>query len=643
MATSLAGLAFSALTVLACAQQARPSIITTVPPNTTHFDFVVIGGGTAGLALSARLSSHPNTSVLTIEAGLDNRTDLATESLLEYGAVLGGPLDWSWSTVEGRTIDGGKTLGGSSSINGAAWTRGQDAQYDSWNELLTPGERAVGWGWSGERGLLSYMKKSETFHPPDALQRAQLNASYEPPFHGFSGPVQGSFTNADLMPSNASGAGIKQSAFIATCKSAVGFELAQGADVNDGRPTGVFVTPLSIDPARDDHRSSSAEAYLTPVENSRNNWVVLVGHTATRILFTQSNSSGLQHAYAVQFAPTPSNSSVNSSQPEVTVYANYEIILSAGAIQSPALLQLSGIGPRSLLDDLDIDVVVALEGVGRNLQDQAATPLAAGSTGNDTGGTRVLDAIGFPNVSSLFAFGALNGSCNVSDVIDDGISQWAASQAAAGGGISAEALEEIMRIQASNILNDNAAILEMFFYEPASDSLGMNVWGLLPFSRGNLSIVSKDPFARPTIRAAYLAVDFDLHVAIAGARAVRKLLRSPPLSGIVTAETVPGTSVVPDPTGDGGADADWAGWVRGAYISNDHPIGTAAMMRRELGGVVDAHLKVYGTENVRVVDASVMPLQISAHLSATVYGIAEKAADLILGDFSAVALGYTTA
>ncbi|GJE89399.1 hypothetical protein PsYK624_054990 [Phanerochaete sordida] len=168
----------AALALLALPHLGHASIVTSTPPNHAHFDFVVIGGGTAGLALAARLSGHPGISVLTIEAGRDNRTDAATQSLLEFGGVLGGPLDWSWATAEGRTIDGGKTLGGSSSINGAAWTRGQDAQYDAWNALLEPEERAVGWGWSEDSGLLHYMQKSETFHAPDALQRAQLNASH---------------------------------------------------------------------------------------------------------------------------------------------------------------------------------------------------------------------------------------------------------------------------------------------------------------------------------------------------------------------------------------------------------------------------------------------------------------------------------
>ncbi|GJE89346.1 GMC oxidoreductase [Phanerochaete sordida] len=617
-----------ALTALALLARAHASIVTSTPPTTTHFDFVVIGGGTAGLALSARLAAHAHVSVLTLEAGPDNRTSAYTRSLFEYSAVQSTPLDWRWETLEGRTIDGGKTLGGSSSINGAAWTRGQDAQYDSWNDLLEPEERSVGWGWSGARGLLHYMKKSETFHAPTAAQRAQLNATYDPRVHGASGPVQPSFPSPAFFASNASGAGVKQHAFVQTCKAAPRFALVQRGDVNDGRPTGVFVTPLSLDPARNDSRSSSAEAYLTPVENTRSNWVVLTGHTATKILFAPANSTSRRRATAVRFAATPANASTAPPPgpvDEFTVYANHEIILSAGAIASPALLQLSGVGPRALLEALGIPVVVPLEGVGRNLQDQAGTPLVAATTVNDTS-QRIADAIGFPDVHALFAFGSLDGK--VPDVANISMS---AGAAAGGGAVSEAALATILAVQHKNIFGDNPAILEMFFFEPLSNALGINVWGLLPTSRGNLSITTTNPFTPPAIRAAYLTTPFDLAVAIAGARAARRLLHTPPLRALVTSELAPGLAAVPD-AGDGGSDADWIKWIQATYISNDHPVASAAMMRRALGGVVDARLRVYGIENLRVVDASVLPLQISAHLSATVYGVAEKAAELVLED-----------
>jgi choline dehydrogenase-like flavoprotein len=138
------------------------SIVYSTPPfaNLTSFDYVVLGGGTAGLALSRRLAARsPALRVLTLEAGMDDRADPEIYSLLEFSAVFGTARDWAWDAEDGRVINGGKTLGGSSSINGAAWTRGVDAQYDAWGELLGDEEGGVGWQWAGEKGMYAYMRK----------------------------------------------------------------------------------------------------------------------------------------------------------------------------------------------------------------------------------------------------------------------------------------------------------------------------------------------------------------------------------------------------------------------------------------------------------------------------------------------------
>ncbi|KIP06679.1 hypothetical protein PHLGIDRAFT_128108 [Phlebiopsis gigantea 11061_1 CR5-6] len=615
-------------------------VTTTPPPANTSFDYVVIGGGTTGLTVASRLSVNPAIRVLTIEAGLDNRTDPGVQSVFSFASAIGGPLDWAWKTEDGVTLDGGKTLGGSSSINGAAWTRGQDLQFDAWNQLLEPSEKSVGWGWDGPDGLFAFMKKSETFHPPDALQRSPtqgINATYDPSAHGLVGPVQASFPLHQFMAASDAGIGIKQTAFIETCGTFIGLE--HGIDVNGGNPTGVWVNPLSIDPARNDNRSSSAEAYLTPVENSRPNWTVLVGHMATRILFTPSNSSGnaIQRAYAIEFSPTSSDGTDSGTR--FTVQVNKEAILAAGTIQTPSLLQLSGVGPSEVLDSLDIQPVVPLEGVGRNLQEQPAIPVEVNTTVFDVNGTRLQDAMAFPNVFQLFTAGTLtNSSANVSQVISANLDSWAESEAQRGGGISKEALKSLFTVQAQTILSGKAPISEFWFFDPSfilgpdsAPATAVNTWNLLPFSRGNVSINSTNPFEKPRVRVGYFDVDFDMQVSIATLRAARRLFRSAPFSSIYTGELAP-AAAVPDPTGDGGSDADWRAWILSVFSSNSHPIGTAAMMRRDIGGVVDARLKVYGTANVRVVDASIMPMQVSAHLSAPLYGIAEKAAALIAED-----------
>ncbi|KAF8322427.1 GMC oxidoreductase-domain-containing protein, partial [Cantharellus anzutake] len=193
--------------------------------------------------------------------------------------------------------------------------------------------------------------------------------------------------------------------------------------------------------------------------------------------------------------------------------------------------------------------------------------------------------------------------------IKSSLSAWASSQAS--NALSASALQKIYQIQANLIINNNAPVAEIFSDTGYPDKVGTVNWPLLPFSRGNVRITSNNPFVKPQTTVNWFAIDFDLSVQVAIGRFVRRLFQTLPLRRIFT-----WFAVVPDDA-QHGSDAAC------------HPIATCAMMDRALGGVVDGHLLVYDTKNVRVVDASVLPLQVSAHLSSTIYGIAEKAADII--------------
>ncbi|KAF9023612.1 hypothetical protein BDZ89DRAFT_1162684 [Hymenopellis radicata] len=299
-----------------------------------------------------------------------------------------------------------------------------------------------------------------------------------------------------------------------------------------------------------------------------------------------------------------------------TATANREVIIAAGAIQSPALLQLSGVGDSNILSSLGITTRLDLKQVGKNLQEQTMNSLGANGNGFDFGGSGPSDAIAYPNIYEVLGSGA-QASINK---IRNNLSSWAASQASAG--VSQAALETIFNVQADLIINNNAPVAELFYDSGYPAALGIVLWQLLPFSRGSVQITSSDPFTQPAINVNYFSVDWDLDVQIAACKLARRILTSPPLSGLSTGEAIPGSTV-------DGSDSSWRTWVTSGFSSVAHPVGTLAMMRQELGGVVGANLKVYGTSNVRVVDASVMPTQVSAHLSATLYGIAEKAADLI--------------
>ncbi|KAJ7111152.1 alcohol oxidase [Mycena crocata] len=598
-----------ALLALASSSSAVPNLEKRVSGVTTSsagingstFDYIVVGGGLTGITVASRLAENPDITVLLIEAGQDDRSNSEIYDLYAYSQAFGGPMDWAWKAEQGKVLHGGKTLGGSSSINGGHWTRGLNAQYDAWSKLLEDSEASVGWNWAG---MFSYMKKAETFSAPNSQQAAkgaQSIASY----HGTSGPVQ--VTYPDLMYG-----GPQQPAFVDTIVNLTG--IAHYKDLNGGTPNCVSITPVTMDWHRSDYRSSSVEAYLTPVQSQRTNWVTLARHIVTKIQWSNPGSvplkaSGVEYAYWT------------NSTTRYTAQARREVIIAAGAIQTPQLLQLSGIGDSSILTPLGIKTQIDLKTVGRNLQEQTMNSLGANGNGFDKGGRGPSDAIAYPNIYQLFGSQA---AAKVSQ-IQGNISAWASSQA--GSALSASALQQIYQVQADLIINKNAPVVELFYDSGFPDDLGIDMWQLLPFSRGNVKITSTDPFTYPTIKCNYFSVGMDLDIQVAGARLSRRILSSPPLSKLSTGETFPG-SKVPD-NAQRGTDAAWQTWIKNGFSSVAHPIGTASMMRRGLGGVVDAQLKIYDTSNVRVVDASVLPIQISAHLSSTLYGVAEKAADLI--------------
>ncbi|KAJ7175007.1 hypothetical protein C8R43DRAFT_1084725 [Mycena crocata] len=565
------------------------------------YDYVVIGGGLAGLTVAGRLTEDPSISVLVVEAGADDRDNPQVYDIYQFGAALGGPLDWQYPADSGRVVNQGRTLGGSSSINGGTWTRGSVAQYNTWTKLLEPSEAHVGWNWEN---LLHYMKKSEKFMPPTADQIAK-GAQSIPAVHGFSGPVHTAFSHGMF-------AGPQQPAFVASVTNASG--LVHCKDMSTGNPNCVAMNPLSLNYNDNDRRSSSAEAYLTPFERTRTNWVTLTQHLVTKILWAKTTIPLV--ASGIEFA-TYTNATKSTTR--FTAYARKEVILAAGAIRTPTILQLSGIGDSAILDPLNITTLLDLKTVGKNLQDQANSPIAAGGTNFSFGGTGPNDAIAYPNLYQLFG--------NESDAkvaqIEASIGPWAASQAEHA--LSAAALETIFRAQADVIIQDKE--LEYASIFPLDIRIVTNLWELLPFSRGTVQIVSSDPFEYPNLHVNYFNVSFDLDVQVAGMKFMRKVFKTPPLSDLSTGEVLPG-SAVPD-ADQNGSNADWQAYILENFGTATHPVGTASMMRRELGGVVDAHLKVYDTKNVRVVDASILPTQLSSHPSATLYGVAEKAADLI--------------
>ncbi|KAG6855598.1 hypothetical protein H0H87_000393 [Tephrocybe sp. NHM501043] len=600
---------------LACSTVASPSLhkrasgVTTSPSAASNqtFDYIVVGGGLTGTTVAARLAENAGMTVLLIEAGADNRNDPRVYDIYRYGEAFGSALDWAWPTVEGKRITGGKTLGGGSSINGGTYTRGSKEQYDAWSTLLEPSEANVGWNWNG---LWNYMKKvqivqhSEAFSPPNNVQ-ASKGAQFVDTYHGYNGPVGVTFPEPNSMYG-----GPQQPNFISTIVGLTGIKHYK--DLNGGTPNCVSVTPITVNWHDQGHRASAPEAYLTPVETVRTNWLTLTKHQVTKINWSGSNLP--LTATGVEFAPAAGGAT------RYEAFARREVIVAAGAIQSPALLQLSGIGDSAVLGPLNITTRIDLKTVGRNLQEQPMSALGANSNGFDVKGRGPSDAIAFPNLSQVMG----SKTNTTATKILANIPSWAASLA--GSGLSAAALQTIFGVQADLIINKNGSRTIALCIRDTNAYLHMHSSGfrnLLRYWVPN----SADPFVYPTVKVNYFAADVDLDIQVATARLSRKILTTAPMSSLTTGEAIPG-GAVPD-NAERGTDEAWKSWIKQNFVTVAHPVGTAAMMRRSLGGVVDAQLKVYDTKNVRVVDASVMPLQVSAHLSATLYGVAEKAADLI--------------
>ncbi|KAH7100509.1 glucose oxidase [Auriculariales sp. MPI-PUGE-AT-0066] len=557
------------------------------------FDYIVVGCGLTGLTAAARLAQNANMSVLCVEAGADSWTDPRVYDIYRYTDAFYTELDWSWSTEKGG-MRGGKTLGGGTSINGATWTRGAAAQYDSWQGLLESAESSLGWNWAG---MSKAMMQAEKLTAPTNAQKGN-GATGNTANYGTSGPV--SVKYPDEMYS-----GPQQRAFQSTV---VGLFNLSTADVNGGNPNAVAFVPNSLNGAENDHRVSSQSAYLTPVINRRKKYLVMTTHMVTKLIYSKATApvivSGIQYKKS------------NNSGTVYTAYARREVILAAGAIQSPALLQLSGIGDPVHLSGLGIKSIVNLPTVGKNLQDQTISNAGVNGRGPN-------DVIAFPNLAQLFG----PTTSNISNTISSSLGAWAASQA--GNALSADALRTIYEAQADYIVNKNVPVAELFYSTGSPADHGILVWPLLPFSRGSVKITTNDAFTKPTVHVGFYSVDIDMQMQVAANRMARQIFLGAPFSTYSAGETLPGLAV---PGGKAATDAAWRNWIKPKFNSLSHPVATCAMMRRNLGGVVDGKLKVYDTRNLRVVDASVVPLQISGHLSSTLYGIAERAAAFIRAD-----------
>ncbi|KAI1172620.1 GMC oxidoreductase [Nemania sp. FL0916] len=559
------------------------------------FDYLIAGGGTAGLVIANRLSEDPSVTVAVVEPGDDVRNDALVQNVDLAGISFSPSLDWNYNTTAqpqlgNRVINfhGGKAIGGTTVINGMYYIRGDKANFDAWEALGN-----AGWNWGT---LLPYYLLSENFTIPTS---AQVNSgmTYDPQYHGKNGHLK---TGYPFQIEN----GSFHSSAQETCE---GMGLTLNQDIDDGSLRGFGSFPQTLD--RDANvRETSARAYYDPVD-SRPNLRIIKG-TVKKINFGDCPAKSL---VATGFQYTDAEGDLQN------ITARKEAILSTGTFVSPLILEASGIGNSKVLAQHGIQAKLALSGVGEGLQDQALWTLVFQRAKNISGH---IPFAAYATAQDLF--GANTDS--IATATKKNLTSWSkAVSQRLGGGVSPEALEKRFQVQHNVIFKDHASVTELEFFS-FDDYIGMTFSPTLPFSWGSVHLNSLGEINNPAIDPNSLSIDFDTQTAISAGRLARALWSTAPLRDYAGPFLIPGDAALPL----NATDAQWTAYLTSSSGTANHGIGTCAMLPRDLGGVVDTTLKVYGTKNVRVVDASVIPHLLSGHPSATVYALAERAARIII-------------
>ncbi|KAJ6779884.1 hypothetical protein PWT90_09380 [Aphanocladium album] len=560
-------------------------------------DYIVVGGGTSGLLVANRLSRDAGTTVAVIDPGSDERGNPIVKSPNDWFKIFGDHVAEPHDSVDQPHANNrilkfysGRGIGGTSLINGMTYLRGDKSEFDSWEQLGNKG-----WNWET---MMKYYKKLEGFVTPEQWQ-VDAGATFDPKAHGTGGDLHTCF-NPLLL---------KGSWYNATVEAWSSLGVAKIKDVNSGSVRGFDVWPQTID-AKTNTRWDAASAFYWPVREQRRN-LELINGTASKILWDEKKTKHDEvRASGIEY--TSANGTV------VQFSAKKQVILAAGALKTPLILENSGIGQAMQLKSNGIPVVVDLPGVGENLVDN---PLISYVYKSD------FIADGYTPYSTFLTaqdlFGNEMGPTSAS--VKKQIPNWAKQVVdRSRGALDVAAIEKLMDIQHDVIFNKNATIVEIV--QAAQDgALSGAAWNLLPFSRGSIHISSGRGINSYALDPQFLAVDYDLTTTIEIGKAVRGFYNTSQIRPHVAGYLDPTTDQLPEnPSED-----DWRKFVPNAVSPNNHPLGTASMMAREMGGVVDPKLKVYGTANVRVVDASVVPTQLSGHLTATIYAIAERASEFI--------------
>lgn len=528
-----------------------------------EFDFVIVGAGSAGCVIANRLSADARFSVAIVEAG-GRDTSPWIHIPVGYFKTMGNPkTDWCYRTepdpgLNGRSIawPRGKVLGGSSSINGLLYVRGQARDFNGWRQLGN-----VGWSWDD---VLPYFKRSESW---------ELNGS---PLRGSDGPLSVSPTR------------LKRHVVDAWIESAINAGYRHNEDYNGADQEGVGYFQLT---SRNGRRCSSAVAYLNPVKN-RPNLKIFTNTPVEQLVFENGQVTGIVARKGGQ---------------TIRLKARREVVLSSGAIASPQLLMVSGIGPADELKRHGISVRVGLEGVGKNLQDHLqARPVFKCSVPTIN-----------TEIGSLFRQGLI--------AVRYAISRTGPMTMAASLGTG------FLKTRADLETPDIQFHIQPFSADNPADgphafsAFTASVLQLRPESVGHIELKSPDMRDYPALHPNYLSTRGDCDTLVEGIRIARNIASHDPLKSLITEEHTPGNHVNNE---DYDALLDWA---RQTATTIYHPTGTCKMGSDQMA-VVDTRLKVHGLDGLRIADASIMPVITSGNTNAPTIMIGEKVSDMILED-----------
>jgi 4-pyridoxate dehydrogenase len=527
-----------------------------------EYDYVIVGAGSAGCTLAYRLSADPSVKVLVLEAGGRDSNPWLHIPLGWFRVLQHRMDDWNYfcepeERLGGRAIEcaRGKVVGGSSSINAMAYVRGHRGDYDRW-----AAQGLASWSY---QDVLPYFKRQETWEGGADDHRGG-DGPLTTRFSRFEDPLVGAFTAAGLSAGH-----------------------PYTADFNGAQQEGFGDWQATI---RNGRRCSAAVAYLRPALKRRN--VTLLTHAAaTRVLFSGDRATGVEFRR---------NGSAR------TVHAAREVLLCGGVINTPQLLNLSGIGDADELRAVGLKTRVSLRGVGKNLQDHISAPVVyarrePGALHRQMRADRILKAL----FSAYF--------------LGHGI----ATDLPTGGMAFLKTSPELDMPDVQLLTMAASASARPFFaplVAPYEDGFALRAALLRPESRGQVRLASADPHAAPIIFQNFLATERDRSTLRAGLRLADEIGRQPPLQRYIARKLAP----------TGFSDAELDRHIQQTGITVHHPVGTCKMGREaDETAVVSESLQVFGVENLRIVDASVMPDLIGGNTNAAVVMIAEKAADMI--------------